>query len=115
MVAYAGLLVFFVLEYVRPTSYIPALLPLHLNLIVPLIAVVASLFPRDPKSASRGADFNLAALGSMVVLMVISRFTAFMGAAAQGVLENVLGYAAIAWAITRTVDSERRLKGIFGC
>ncbi|HTM32741.1 MAG TPA: O-antigen ligase family protein [Vicinamibacterales bacterium] len=114
MVAYVALVLFFLLEYIRPTSYIPALIPLHLNMIVPLIAVAASTFSRDAKAAAKGADFNLALLAAMIALMVVSRFTAFMGPPAQALLESVVGYAAIAWVITRAVDSERRLKGIFG-
>jgi len=113
MVAYVALVLFFLLEYIRPASYIPALTPLHLNLIVPLIAVVASLFPRDAKAAARGADFNIPVFAAMVAVMVVSRFTAFMGPPAQALLESVIGYVSIAWVITRAVDTEKRLKGIF--
>ena len=40
---YRGLLLFFVLEYVRPTAYIPGLDFLHLNAIVPLAVVGLSV------------------------------------------------------------------------
>ena len=112
--AYACLLLFFVMEYVRPAVYIPSLEPLHLNLIFPLIAVIAASFPQPRKPGSEGAwDFNAAIVGSIVLLMIVSRFTAFMSDAAQALLEAVVGYAAVAWVITRIVWSVGRLKGIF--
>jgi putative inorganic carbon (HCO3(-)) transporter len=114
MVAYVCLLLFYVLEYVRPAAFVPAMEPLHLNLMVPLIAVVAALFyPRGP-AAGGPVERSLVIMAVMILLLIVSRFTAFVGAATEPLLEGVVGYVAVAWVIMRVVDTDRRLRGVFG-
>src|SRR3990170_3501574 len=43
---YYGLLLFFVLEYVRPAAHIPALTELRLNTLVAVAVAAASIFGR---------------------------------------------------------------------
>lgn len=115
MLAYVCLLAFFALEYVRPASYIPGLEELHLNLIVPLIAVVAAAsYPVRRSDPNGPKELSLPLMGLMIVLLIVSWFTAFIATAAQPLLEGVVGYVAVAWVIMRVVDTDRRLRGVFG-
>ena len=69
---YYGLLLFFVLEYVRPTSYVPASLVLHLNSLVPLLSVRRSRCssPRPATSSRILADKNTKMILAAVRLVV---------------------------------------------
>lgn len=111
--AYYCLLLFFVLEYIRPTSYIPGLLPFHLNLIVPVVAVVAAMFGKTAKDVPGAKDLNGRIMIFILILLVVSVPTANVSAAAQPLLEAVIGYAAMYWVITREVTDVDRMKGVF--
>ena len=111
--AYYGLLLFFILEYVRPTSYFPGLIPLHLNAIVPIFTVIVTLLSQRKKGVSSAADLNTSIVVTLIILLAVAIPTANIGFVAQMIFEAVLGYAAIFWVITREVTDTKRMKGVF--
>lgn len=113
MIAFAGLLLFFFLDYVRPTSFVPALAVLHLNSLVPIGVVGLSLLSRRP-SAEPTADepSNLRMVFLFVFLIVLSAAFADVTERVFNVFEAVLGYAAISWAMTEQVNTLDRLKSV---
>jgi hypothetical protein len=76
-VIYAGLLAFFFTEYIRPTSYVPALLVLHLNSLVPLTTIAGSLFTSGQATIYRVAnDINTKIVAGFIALIWLSFMTA---------------------------------------
>lgn len=111
---YLGLLLFFVLDYIRPTSYIPALLPLHLNSIVPIAVAGAALFRDRPVSMHELlADTNTKLVGAWFALLLISMLTADVTLYAYTAVMSVLGYVLMFVAIQKLATDIRRLKGVF--
>jgi probable O-glycosylation ligase (exosortase A-associated) len=111
--AYTSLLLFFVLEYIRPGSYFPGLLPLHLNLIVPVVAVIAALFGGRKPGVSEARDLNDRLIVTILILLAISVPTANVRFAAQPLFEAVIGFAAMYWVITKEITDVSRIKGVF--
>lgn len=113
---YYGVLLFFFLDYVRPTSYLPALELLHLNSLVPLAIVVGTLFAqRKSSTVARempGEPSNERMMFCFLGLIVCSALFADVTERVFNVSTTVIGYVAIAWAITRQVTDLDRLKGV---
>jgi putative inorganic carbon (hco3(-)) transporter len=113
VIVYA-LVVFFVLEYVRPGTYFPPINWLRLNTVVPLIVVLASLFGRAvPPKPSVAAELNakilIFLLGLVVVTGVFAEFTLY----AFDVFTAVLGYCLIFWVLSREIMTVQHLKAVF--
>lgn len=110
---YAGLIAFFFLEYVRPTSYWPPLLVLHLNSLVPLSAFVASAFTSGQRVFERMVhDPNTRMIAIMLVLIWLSFMTADVQEWAWNSLTVVGGFALMYWVIGAEVTTVRKLKGV---
>jgi len=109
--AYYSLLAFFVMEYIRPTSFIPALIPLHLNSVVPLLGVVATLM--NPRPPAPSDDRNVGIIGTILGLLFISIPFAALKDPAITVFESVLGYALMGWVIAREITTQERLRTVF--
>lgn len=111
---FAGLLLFFFLDYVRPTSFIPALQVLHLNSLVPLGVVLGTIVTRKGREnqITPGDPSNTAMLGTFLGLIVLSTAFADVTERVFNVFVAVLGYVAIYWVLTRQVDSFNRLKSV---
>lgn len=110
---YAGLLTFFLLEYVRPTSYVPALLALHLNSIVPLSTFFGSILASGHKTVSRMAsDPNTKFIGAFLVMVWMSFLTADVQEWAWNALTLIAGFAVIYWVMGCEVASVRKVKGV---
>lgn len=107
-----GLLLFFVLEYVRPTTYLPFLTPLHLYTIVPVFIAVASLF-KGRVPAGEAADGNTFGIGFLLGLISLSVLTAVVTEYAFTKWTTVFGYALVYWVIVRQTDRVDQLKRIF--
>ena len=114
MSIYVGILLFFALEYLRPGSYIPALNVLHLNLLVPLWVVAASLMKQGgPRNGDVLQETNSKLIIGLLGLVVISVLTGEVTMYAFNVFQNVAGYVAIYWVLAKQVEDVDQVKGIF--
>jgi putative inorganic carbon (HCO3(-)) transporter len=111
---FLGLLLFFFLDYVRPTSFVLALEAFHLNSLVPLGVVVGSLLTRrkHDKDATAGEPSNDAMIGVLVGLILLSATFAVITERVFNVFTAVLGYAGIYWTLTQQVTSRARLNTV---
>ncbi len=112
---YYGLLLFFVLEYVRPAAHIPSLTELRLNTLVAVAVAAASVFGRGRITNRQvfdepGMRVALALLGLIGLSVVTSDVTFY----AFDRFKQVLGHLLIAWVIAKEVTDLRRLKQLFG-
>jgi len=111
---YYGLLLFFVLEYVRPASYIPFLYVLHLNVIVPISVFLISL---GNKSHITNTDvfntFNFRIVLFFLFLILISIFTAEVTLYAYTLFINTLGYVLVVFMMIKILSDVERIKGVF--
>lgn len=112
--SFIALLLFFFLDYVRPTSYIPGLLSLHLNSLVPLLAIGGSLANWKPRTGPRpvGEPSNDAMIFGFLGLIAIGAVTAEITERVFNVFVAVFGYVAIYWALTQQVVSVERAKTV---
>lgn len=111
MIYYAFLL-FFVLEYVRPGNYMPALNTL--NSLVPL-SIIAGTFVTRSKVSNQDvvSETNGKILGTFLGLILISVPTAAVTLYAYNVMTAVVGYILIFWVIRRQLTSRARIMGVF--
>lgn len=109
---YFGLLASFVLEYVRPGSYLPAITALKLNTLVPLLVFVVALYSTQ-KSTNRDIfdHRNSRWLALFVGLMFVSLIHADVTFNTFEVIKMVFGYLFLCFAVAKLVDSNERLKG----
>jgi len=111
---YYALLLFFVLEYARPGSYIPGLDALRLNSLVPILVVLGTMFTHPPVSnAEVMKESNTKLIGFLLGLIALSVLTAEVTLYAWDVFKAVVGYVLVYWAIGRQVGDLQRLKGLF--
>lgn len=112
---YLLLLLFFVVEYVRPTSYVPALLVLKLNSLIPISAAIGSLFLAKGRVATEQllTETNTKLMFSFLGLLMLSVVTAEVTDYAWTMFMAVLGYVLIYWVIAQQVTDLDRLKGVF--
>ena len=111
---FLGLLLFFLLDYVRPTSFVPALEVLHLNSLVPLGVFVGSLLTRNSRDrqAIPGEPSNDVMIGIFLGLILLSASVAVVTERVFNVFTAVVGYAGIYWALTQQVTSLSRLNWV---
>ncbi|MEZ5287568.1 MAG: O-antigen ligase family protein [Vicinamibacterales bacterium] len=111
---YLALLLFFVFDYMRPGSYVPGLDALHLNALVPMVAIFGTLFGRAPVSNREFLEeTNTKLLAFLLVLLALSTLAATVTVYAFTVTKNVFAYLLIYWVLVRQVNSVARLKGVF--
>ena len=107
------MLLFFVLEYVRPANYFEPLLVLRLNSIVPLSSFVATLVTRGQHTASFiFAEANSWVVLGMLALVFVSVLTAEVTEYAYTGFTTLLGYAMAYWMMMSEVTTVRRIKGV---
>ena len=112
---YYGLLLFFLLEYVRPTSYVPALNVLHLNSIVPLAVLLGSQLTNTKVSTGEVLTSpNARWIMFLVSLIALSGLICDVKLYALTVFINVLGYFLMYIALRKEVYDFDRIKGVFG-
>lgn len=110
---YYGLLLYFVLEYIRPGSYVPALNALHLNSIVPVAVLLGSLLRKGEIKASKLlSSGNARWILYLLFLMVISGLTCDVKTYALIKFEAVIGYFFIFLVIKKEVYDLDRIKGV---
>ncbi|MGA6826480.1 O-antigen ligase family protein [Nitrospira sp. NS4] len=111
---YYGLLLFFLLEYVRPTSYVPALSALHLNSIVPLTVFAGSMLSNGTvKTIEVLRSANTRWLMFFLVLFVVSGLTCDVKLYVYNTFMVVIGYVLIYFVIKKEVYDLDRMKGVF--
>lgn len=109
---YLGLLIFFVLEYVRPSNYFPELL--RVNSLLPLTVSVAAILKSG--KVSNTAVLQEPSTQRLLVflgLLVISALTSDVTERAINLLWAVVGYVLIYVVIVKQATSVSALKGIF--
>lgn len=113
MMVYYGLLLYFVLEYIRPGSYVPALNALHLNSIVPVTVLLGSLIKKGEVKASKAlSSMNARWIWYLLFLMVISGLTCDVKTYALMKFEAVIGYFFIFLVLKKEVYDLGRMKGV---
>jgi putative inorganic carbon (hco3(-)) transporter len=111
---YLGLLVYFFMDYLRPGYYVPALELIHLNALVPLVIILATLALKTPVSNMESLrEVNTRLVGGFFFVIFVSLIFATVTERAYKVFEMVLGYVLIYWALTRQIGDYDRVKGIF--
>lgn len=111
---YLGLLLYFFMDYVRPGYYVPAIEAVHLNALVPLGVIIATLALKTPVSNLDSLrETNTKLLGGFFAVLVVSFIFATVTERAYKVVEMVFGYLLIYWALTRQIGDVDRLKGVF--
>jgi probable O-glycosylation ligase (exosortase A-associated) len=110
---YFGLLASFVLEYLRPGTYLPFITVLHVNTIVPVSIFVFSLFGK--LSNSNGDVLrhrNSRWLTAFLFLLLIGPLHVDVKHYAIDALTVVLGYLMMAFAVAKLIDEPNKLKGL---
>lgn len=110
---YYGLLLYFVLEYVRPGSYVPGLDALHLNAIVPLAAFIGSMFSKGQVKVSDVlTSMNTRWIMYLLLLMGISVLICDVQTYALRRFEDVVGYFFVYIVLKKELYDLDRLKGV---
>jgi probable O-glycosylation ligase (exosortase A-associated) len=113
MMVYVGLLLFFVLEYVRPANYVEALLPLRLNSIVPLSTFMGTVIARGQDTlAFIFSEANTWVVLSLLGLVGLSVLTADVTEYAYTGFITLLGYAMAYWMMMSELTTIARIKGV---
>lgn len=113
MMVYYGLLLYFMLEYIRPGSYVPALNALHLNSIVPVTVLLGALLRKGEVKVSKAlSSMNARWVLYLLFLMVISGLTCDVKMYALLKFEAVIGYFFIFLVIKKEVYDLNRMKGV---
>lgn len=112
---YYGILLFFILEYIRPSSYVPALIALHLNSVVPLGVLVGSLF-RGNKKVTVSEVFqspNARWLMFFLSLLTLSFFVADVRSFVFDMMVTIVSYCFMYVFLRMEIYDFDRLKGVF--
>lgn len=112
---YYGILLFFVLEYVRPGSYVPAFNALHLNSIVPFGVFLGSLLRTNTKVSTAEVlrSYNAKWLMFFLGLIVLSAFTCDVKMYVSDFFTMVLSYCFMYFFLRKEVYDIPRMVGIF--
>lgn len=109
---YYGLLLFFVLEYIRPGSYVPALNALHLNSIVPGSVLLGSIFTQKVRLSEVLASTSTRWIMFLLFLMMVSGLTCDVKTYALLKFEAVLGYFFMFVVLKKEIYDFDRIKGV---
>jgi putative inorganic carbon (HCO3(-)) transporter len=111
---FGGLILFFLLEYMRPGSYFPIIEVARLNSIVPFAVFVLTFLSRDGRANSdilklRSSKWMMLFL----CLFPIQVFTADIRMNVVDIFKVVLSYLLIYFAIIKQVNNIGRIKAVF--
>lgn len=110
---YYGLLVFFFLEYVRPSSYLPMLNALHLNSVIPVVTVIGSLVSSNQVQVGEILQGKSAKwIMLFLALIVISGLTCDVQMYALNIFQAVIGYFLIFILLRKEAYTIDRFKGV---
>src|SRR5262249_43049017 len=112
--SYLLLLLFFIVEYVRPTSYAPGLMAFKMNSLIPVFAFVVSL--GSGASAAAGAwawpDRNTRVVVAMLSLIAVSVVTSNVRTFAFEKFVAETGFAIIFWVMLSELTTIARVNGM---
>lgn len=112
---YKGFLLSIFLEYVRPGSYLPVIDILHLNSLVPLSVLVATVFHKSVISEQElFRHRNVRWILFFMSLLVISVLTAEVTEFSFKIFKVVLGFIFWFYIIIKLVTTESRMRALFG-
>ena len=111
---YYALLLFFLVEYVRPGNFVPGLDALKLNLLIPVTAILGTFLRKSPVSnGTLLAEPNTFAMVVFLSLLCISTVLATVTSYAFDVTKNVFSYMLIYMVLVRQLGDVDRIKGVF--
>ncbi|MCC7124646.1 MAG: O-antigen ligase family protein [Acidobacteria bacterium] len=114
MMVYRLLIVFFFLEYVRPTSYVPALSILHLNSLALYSVALASLLGKQGMSNEElFGDINTRLLLVFLGLLALSVVVSDSSLAAFDMFRALFEYILLFVALAKQASTLPRIKGLF--
>jgi len=111
---YIGIILFFLLEYIRPSDDFPILKVARINTIWPILLFIVSLFSsglNSYKEISKNKNFLFFVI--YIFLFLISIFTARLSFNAFTIFKGVLGYVFIYFVLAKNIDTYDKLMGIF--
>jgi probable O-glycosylation ligase (exosortase A-associated) len=113
--SYIALLLFFILDYVRPISYVPELAVLKLNTLVPLVAFLGIFWSGSAAAASTWvwSDRSTRAIGVFLTLVTLSVLVADVQEFAWIRFNGALGFAALYWVMVSELTTIARIQGVF--
>jgi len=113
-ILYYGLLIFFLVEYIRPDQYIPLLRVLKVGTLLPLTIFVFSLFLSKTINNSEVLNNkNTRWFIFFLFLIFISVLTANITFNAFTKFKDVLGYILVYFVIAKEINKINRMKGLF--
>ena len=112
--SYYALLLFFIVEYIRPGNFIPGFDALKLSLLVPVAAIVGTFVRKSPvPNRDLLAEPNTIAMVVFLGLLCISTVFAVVTSNAFDVTKNVFAYMLIYTVLVRQLSDVDRIKGVF--
>jgi putative inorganic carbon (hco3(-)) transporter len=112
-VIYFCLILFFVFEYVRPGSFVPALNLLRLNSLIPLVVVIGTMIQKQDTAPGLMSEWSSKILFFILGMVTLSVLTSEVRMYAFEVFTAVLGYVLIYWVIPKQATDVEHIKGIF--
>jgi putative inorganic carbon (HCO3(-)) transporter len=111
---YYALLLFFLVEYVRPGNFVPGLDALKLNLLVPVTAIIGTFVRKSPVSnRDLMNEPNTIAMIAFLGVLCMSTLFAVVTSYAFDVTKNVFAYMLIYLVLVRQLGDVARIKGVF--
>ncbi len=111
---YYALLLFFIVEYVRPGNFIPGFDALKLNLLVPVTAIIGTFVRKSPvPNRDLLTQPNTIAMIVFLGLLCISTLFAMITSNAFDITKNVFSYILIYAVLVRQLGDVDRIKGVF--
>ena len=113
-ILFAGLLLFFLFEYTRPGTYVPALNALKANTILPITVFVLTVF--SAKGRHRSAVFHTSTIKwflLLIALLCVHYITADVKLYVHEIFKATIGYLFIYFVIIRQVTDLSRIKAVF--
>lgn len=111
---YYGILLFFIIEYLRPGQYFPLLYMLKVGTILPLMLFALTFFSsRTISNYEVCKSSNSKWLAFFLVLLVISIFTSDVTFYAYEKFKGVVGFVIIYFIIAKEINTIGRMKGLF--
>lgn len=111
---YYSLVIVLLLEYLRPSAYVPALEVLRLNSVFPIFVIIGSMFSGGRTSHEDVLrERNTHILLFFLFLVTVSVLTATVTEWAWNMWRVVCGYVLLSCATFKIINTEERLRGAF--
>lgn len=112
---YAGFLISIFLEYVRPGSYLPIIEATHINSLLPLSVLAATIFFKSVVNEQELMKHrNAKWLIFFMLLLTIAVLTAEVTEYSFKIFKVVLGFVFWFYIIVKLVTTEQRMRALFG-